>query len=96
MVWALGAGTWQREHDLGAAGTAASEMYQVCSEQYKNANGPKADCTNEFERTWAAWLQGSWGNVAALAFVPIPLAWAAAYGLVGITRWVRRGFKPSP
>jgi hypothetical protein len=31
-------------------------------------------------------------NAAAVAFIPVPLAWGAVYFVLFLIRWVRRGF----
>jgi len=52
----------------------------------------KSDCTAEAGKSWNVALKGSWGNVAITALVPIPLGWLLVHALIGIVRWIRRGF----
>jgi hypothetical protein len=52
-------------------------------------------CYAKLEQTRAMWLVGSWGDAAISALLPIPVAWLLVWGLVGLVRWIRRGFQAS-
>jgi hypothetical protein len=53
------------------------------------------DCQKLFETQMATARQQRPTAVAIVAVAPIPFAWLLGYALVGIVRWIRRGFQPS-
>jgi hypothetical protein len=91
IIWMICAAIYQRHADIKHATNAANLTYQVCSESESFLKGER-DCSKEFEKTWHLWLEGSWGNVAFVALVPVPLGWIIFCGLIGVSRWIRRGF----
>jgi hypothetical protein len=54
-----------------------------------------AGCHRDFNKDFAEAIQYHWYYAAFLAFAPIPVAWWIVYGLVGLGRWVGRGFRQS-
>jgi len=97
VLWAISAGVVAREADLRRAEGAMNFAYRVCSE---NADAEHdydfSKCQKESEKTNEAFLQHSWASAALVVLAPLPLFWLLAYQLVGIWRWVRRGFIPAP
>ncbi len=94
VAWMLGAGYYQRTADIERAANVASAAYDVCD--FANSHlGDKRDCSLESKQSFDLQLEGSWGNVAIISFVPIPLAWLAIYLAVKIWWWIRKGFKTS-
>jgi hypothetical protein len=51
-------------------------------------------CTQQTRAQYETYAP-DWGRALSAALVPIPIAWLIAYGLVGLMRWIRRGFIPS-
>ena len=101
VVWAIGAAFHETEESnrrYEAASTAAfSPVYQRCRDIQDRNNLP-ADgnaCKEEAARTAEAVHMESRWNVALAALVPIPVFWLLAYALVGLVRWIWKGFSPS-
>jgi hypothetical protein len=85
-----------RRYDA-AFSSAFSPVYQRCRDIQDRNNLP-ADgeaCKEEAARATAGVQMESGWNIAIAALVPIPVFWLIAYALVGLVRWIRRGFKPS-
>jgi hypothetical protein len=87
----VAAGTWQRIADVKSASSGAGWLYEACTNQ-KSLYHTNDDCRKELHEAYALRLEGSWENVAVLSLVPIPIAWIAVLGVVGVSRWVRAGF----
>ena len=51
-------------------------------------------CLAHFRTAYAAGIDGHWLTAAFWAVIPILLGWLAAWAIVGLTRWGRRGFQP--
>jgi hypothetical protein len=52
-------------------------------------------CWAELGKNYVANLeavQPYWWNAAIFGLAPIPIVWLIIYGIVGIGRWIRRGF----
>jgi multisubunit Na+/H+ antiporter MnhB subunit len=88
VLWALGAGFYLRSHHMNQAKEFAHTMYAFCLQ-----STPKpGDCFEKFSdnlRSRDTWLDV--GDIAALAFIPIPLAWPLIYIVLWVTRWVLVG-----
>jgi hypothetical protein len=96
-LWAIGAGLVTRLNDARGANLSYRVAYDTCRER------EKAQQHNDFsvchEEGWKAYqlsLADSWEDVAIVALVPIPFGWLLAYIVVGVWRWVRRGFNVPP
>ncbi len=93
VVWILGAGYWQRRDDMQTAGRMASWSMEVCQKGLAAKNSYDfSSCDGKFYEMFEVFSKHSWGNVAILALAPIPILWLVAYLVVGLVRWVRRGF----
>jgi hypothetical protein len=84
VCWAIGAGYWT----LGQTNWAA-DSYGFCMRLHDDW-GP---CKLDFAKNWPAAVGEQRAEAAFNALAPIPLAWLLAYLVLGITRWVRRGFQ---
>ena len=51
-----------------------------------------SSCDSKFYEMFEIFAKHSWGNVAIIALVSTPVFWSLAYLVVGLVRWVRRGF----
>jgi hypothetical protein len=80
ILWAIGAAIYQRSVDVGRAQNSVKYAYKSCLDGYKDL----ARCEQEREKYTAVFMKESWGNVALLAFGPIPFAWIVAYVLSGL------------
>jgi hypothetical protein len=66
---------------------------QVCQKgQVAKGSYDFSSCSAEFDKMFHTFAEHSWGNVAIMAFAPVPLAWLLVYLFVWLYRWVRRGF----
>jgi hypothetical protein len=54
-----------------------------------------ADCTNLAREARSLAVLHKSETAAFNAFVPILIAWLIVYGVIGLIRWVRRGFQPA-
>ena len=88
ILWALGGGFWGNEIGLHQ-GDFAVTVERDCSEA-PNANF--AACEAQFDKDWSEAIKYHWYYAAFLGLVPIPLGWLSIYGVVGLVKWVRKGF----
>ena len=102
VLWILGAGLAMRSHDVSNAQKQYEFAYSTCIDQKRaqraDPTKPLATeivsvCHKEGIDLYQLFLENSWGNVASVALVPIPITWLLAYMIIGIWRWVRRGFQ---
>jgi uncharacterized membrane protein len=54
-----------------------------------------SDCQQLFQAQFADARGRRLTAIALVGLGPIPVAWLLVYGLVGLVRWIRRGFQPS-
>jgi len=93
IVWAVGAAVYQRNADLDRSKSFVDYAFRVCTDAKELAHDTDLkSCLQEREKHTEIWLEGSWGNVAILSLVPIPLAWIAVYILLGFWRGAVIGF----
>lgn len=92
FVWAIGAAIVQRTADIERAQSFMAFAYKVCTESKALANDfDFKPCGDEMAKNWAIWIDGSWGNVAAVSLLPIPLGWLGVLIVIRLFRWVRVG-----
>jgi uncharacterized membrane protein len=89
VIWIFVGGFWGNNIGIHE-GDWAINLYRVCLDA--NPNGWD-ECTKTFDSNYVAAVQYHWYYAAFLAFVPIPLAWLIAWGLISLARWIRRGFE---
>jgi hypothetical protein len=96
VVWAIVGGLYTRHADVKSASDMYILTYRSCMDAGEGQPGfDGSDCTKRAERMWDIWLKGGWLNAAFVALAPIPFFWLIAYAIVGLVRWIRRGFSPS-
>jgi hypothetical protein len=79
LIWAVGAAVHQRNADVGHAQNFATFSYNVCTDgKAPHADRDLASCERLRAKEVALMMQGSWGNVAFIALVPIPIGWLLA------------------
>jgi hypothetical protein len=66
---------------------------KLCLE-YPQAYPADIDCASKFKRSYDNLVEGTAPvmNGAIFGLVPIPFAWLIVYALIGIWRWIKRGF----
>ena len=96
ILWAVGAAIYQRNADIERAAFSAGLTYKGCTAVLSEKHiSDFSQCGLEFDKTFRIMLEGSWGNVAVVALLPIPFAWLLAYLAIWVLRWIRGGFKGS-
>lgn len=90
IVWAIGGAIYQRTADVNRAADTAALFTGVC--QHAHPANPDR-CSGKYEQTFRLWLEGSWGNVAAMALGPVLLGWVIVYLVIRVVRWVGAGFR---
>lgn len=94
IVWLVGAAIHQRNSDISQADSQATFAYNICAVgQSATAGGDLKYCQLERAKTRTLLMGGSWGNVAFMALVPIPLAWLAAFILIYVGKAQAIGFR---
>lgn len=94
IVWAIGAAIYQRSADVDAARNFAEFAYKVCTDTKALDHDPNLErCVRERTQHMETWMNGSWGNVAGVAFAPIPFGWLAAFILLHVGRAQAIGFR---
>lgn len=99
VLWMVGGGFWQRTSDVSFAYDRSFAQYLACSEVASQlpsgTQAANAKCMSDALATQQIWLEGSWGNVAIFAIAPVLLAWALAFIVLWLFRWVKAGRKIS-
>jgi hypothetical protein len=97
VLWAIGAGIYQRNADIRRADEFSQLSFNVCAEneRIRQQRDPNfsGSCTDRAVGKYQTFLKGSWGNTAILAFAPIPIAWGLIYLILAVMRWVSAGFR---
>lgn len=88
VVWAIVGSVW-------ALNLLFEPVYQNYATCQRLNSASVWDCQKLFETQMATARQQRPTAVAIVAVAPIPFAWLLGYALVGIVRWIRRGFQPS-
>ena len=92
VLWFVGGGIWQRTSDVARASDMMGFTYRTCTESAALKNIYNfTPCMDEATKQFELFLEGSWGNVAFMAIVPIALGWLGAYFILWVTRWVLAG-----
>jgi hypothetical protein len=93
VLWVIVAGVAARDADLRRASNWYDLSYRTCTRnEPARSNYDFSDCERKATQTYDVFLEHSWADAALIAFGPIPLFWLLAYLVVGIWRWVKRGF----
>jgi hypothetical protein len=89
VVWAIGGGLWGNSVAIRDGSAPAIMRYESC---ISVPNYDSDGCSQALDKDYAAGVAGHWYAAAAVGLVPIPIAWLLAYALIGLVRWIRRGF----
>jgi hypothetical protein len=87
VIWAIGGGLWGNAIGIHQ-GDWAVEKLKFC---YAH-NTEWAPCDVAFHMDYSTAIAGHWYVAAIVGLVPIPLGWLIVYALIGLWRWIRRGF----
>jgi hypothetical protein len=94
ILWAIGGAIHQRTEDVEKADDFAKFSYKVCADnKVAESDTDLRSCTEGQEKNRKIWMEGSTGNVAVFALMPIPLAWFAVFILRYIVRAQAVGFR---
>jgi hypothetical protein len=98
VIWAIGGGFWGNHIGLEPGEVVARVNRDCWMSTFKNPDDTttndvrRASCELDFYRDFPEAIKYHWYVAAGVALIPIPLGWLAAWGLVGLVRWIRRGF----
>ena len=93
VVWVLGAGLVTRIDDVRSAQSGSNLSYEVCMDNLKGQrHADFSECRDEAWKAYKVYIEHSWGNVAIVAFGPLPFFWLIAWVIRATYRWIRRGF----
>ena len=98
VIWAIGGGLWGNNIGIHEGGWVASRLgdcYAMRSIQPDGSVPRDTDwgpCIEAFHRDWPEAISHHWPYAAIVGLVPIPFAWLMVYALIGLWRWIRRGF----
>ena len=90
VAWAIGAAVYVRNSKIETGRALASINYQLCTA----TEHTNSDCSRKLSEDLKSAIEPYWVNVAFYSLAPILAGWIVAYLILGIFRWVRRGFKP--
>jgi hypothetical protein len=94
LVWAVGAGMDTHNGDVERAEAFAKFSYKICTDgKDVNHDSDLSSCDAERAKNLKTWMEGSNGNVAFMALVPIPFFWLAAFILLYVVRAQITGFR---
>jgi hypothetical protein len=91
VVWILGTGFYTLSVDGNRDLSLASGMTLDC-ENSNNGRDTNGECSKIGETFAMGMLPVEREHAAIVAFIPVPLGWGAAYLLLFLVRWIRRGF----
>ncbi len=90
IAWALGGGYWGNEIGIHQ-GDYVVNAYSTCLE---TSGGDDAPCEKTFYRDYPTAVQHHWEYAAIAGLAPIAPVWLLVYGVIGLCRWIVRGFRP--
>ena len=96
VLWAIGAVLYMEAAASRKAQQASVFYRELCIRNKSDRNDFDfqpcyAEAGNIYQierRKWSAWA-------LPVALVPIPIVWIVVYAVLGLVRWVRRGFQPA-
>jgi hypothetical protein len=86
---------WAVIGSLWALNLLFEPVYQNYATCQTLISASPSDCQELFQTQLADARGRMFAAVALVGLGPIPVAWMLVYGLVGLVRWIRRGFQPS-
>ncbi|MDN4984659.1 hypothetical protein QY049_15760 [Bradyrhizobium sp. WYCCWR 13022] len=102
VLWVVVGGLWTRSIVIKELGHFAISKHQLCLEMHSiqdDGTVPKdtdwAQCNRQFDADWSRDVTNGDLNIenAMYTFVPLILAWLAAYTVLWLGRWVIAGFR---
>jgi hypothetical protein len=87
-------GDWSKA-DEEYAGDLSYLAYTSCVPVQPMPDARFPDCTKKADEEYAYWVRARRYHPVVVALAPVPIVWVLVYALVGIVRWIRRGFQPS-
>lgn len=87
VIWAFVGGFWDNYIGIHA-GDWVVQRLSFCFEH----SADWKSCNADFDRDFGPAIADHWYVAAFVGLVPIPVAWLLVYALLGLWRWVRRGF----
>ena len=95
VAWAIGAWIYTTHSFERQAGANSKESIESCVNREMDRGALTGDCVDLAMEGRRLDLLNKNETAAFNALVPIPIAWLLVYGLLGLVRWIRRGFQPA-
>lgn len=99
VCWVIGGGLWINGQVIDGLSAAVRGEQRRCIEARSiqpDGTVPKdtdwGPCFERFEAAFPAAVTNHWLYAAAYTLIPIPIVWLIVYAIIGLWRWVRRGF----
>lgn len=88
ILWIICGGIWGNNVGIHE-GDYVMMTYEDC---LRSVHTDMRACQVAFDKDWPLAIAHHWWYAGFFALAPLPLAWAAAYALRAIVRWIRSGF----
>jgi hypothetical protein len=92
IIWAISAAIYEISAMNDRYDAAFSAAFQPVFDRCEAPPSTRTDCADVAGRVATAVPRESSWNLAIVALAPLPVFWLIAYALVGLVRWIRRGF----
>lgn len=97
VIWAIGGPIYIDNRADRIAFEQFDFTYNTCrNAQEERQTGDPEKCMEQARRSYdearGPFAQAGLGNWILQIFVPIAFGWLIAYALIGLLRWIRRGF----
>jgi hypothetical protein len=103
VLWILVGGFWGNNTAINDASKLTSAQVESCVSANKARLRAQGDNSEPYDKIWTpCWaehtknymtnVEGHWWAAAFVGLAPVPIAWLILYMLIGLYRWIRRGF----
>jgi hypothetical protein len=93
VVWAVVGGYWGMK--VGVYDPISAESDSCDRLRMKQTYSEMLACDQQLNEKIVTTYNNRWYVAEISGLLPIPFAWIIAYALIGLVRWIRRGFSPS-
>ena len=89
ITWIIGAAYVSRQQEMKTAENILNFQFNDC---WQSKEYDFKTCSDKRGETWLILMKPHWSNHAFYSLTPAVLGWLFVYMMLGIYRWVRRGF----
>ena len=90
VVWALGAGIYERNSYVETTKSYISLSYGNCMDYERDKqNGNPSRCSDESTKRYMNLPNEGWNIVAFNSLAPIPIGWFIAFMVIRVYRWIK-------